>query len=425
MKIVFIFCLYIIPLVNLAADNEITNEVTITTINTNITGKTRRSALLRELRIEEGREYQSLKFLTKVMDLRVEQLVRRRLFKEFSLDMNTDDPDNIVIDIVLVDSFTIVPRPMLKYSSSQGLTLGLKVDYYSAFGTLSDHMLQGYWSPTKILFEYQVQKIAVGPFHMGADFQQFSGLTRYGNPEGELRAQYRTASSTVNVSFEAPLGLTSPWNIEFTPVLSWIYNQDVELNTTGFPNSVFQKYGFTPGLDTVINTEQTSWVGNFRRGLEIDFTNKNRWYTETGAADIFLDTNLSGFLPITKWFALSGRIAGFYAISGVREDAGDRLRGVVDYMTYGQYGAYMNFQTEFRLFTTKKGGISMHLGPFVDIGYVYSQIWEPGPESWEYCVGATAIFYLGVMPSLNFDINWGWDFKRGQAEVIFDTVHFF
>ena len=139
---------------------------------TNITGKTRREPLLRDLQIEEGREYQSLEFLTDVVNLRVEQLLRRRLFKEFSLDMNSEDPRNIIIDIVIVDSFTIIPRPMIKYSSTKGLTLGLKVDYFNSFGTLSDQMLQGYWSPTEILFEYKIEKIPVGPFHLGADFQQ-------------------------------------------------------------------------------------------------------------------------------------------------------------------------------------------------------------------------------------------------------------
>lgn len=422
-NIIFLFLIFLAPVLNLAADNT----VTISKINTNITGNTRRPALLRELQIEEGREYQSLEFLTDVVDLRVEQLLRRRLFKEFSLKMDSDDPNNIVISIVLVDSFTIVPRPMVKYSSSQGLTLGLKVEYFSAFGTLSDHMVQGYWSPTEVLFEYNVEKIAVGPFHLGTNFQQFSGDTRYGTPEGgDPIAKYRTTSSTVNFTLVAPLGLTSPWNIEITPILSWIYNQEVGYNYSEYPDSIFRKYGFSPGFDVMIESDQTTWVGNFRKGFYFDIMTTNLWYTDTGASDNFLDTNLEGFLPVTSWFGLSGRIAGFYSLHGIRDNAGDRLRGVLDYMTYGQYGAYLTFQTDFKLFTTRKvGGISMHLGPFADIGYVYSRAWDTGPESWEYCAGITAIFYLGIMPSLNLDINWGYDFKRGQSEVIFDTVHFF
>lgn len=415
------------PFINLAADDSenVDNTVTISKIKTDITGKTHRDALLRELQISEGREYQSIEYLTEVVDLRVRQLLRRRLFKDFSLELDSEDPKSIVISIVVVDSFTIVPRPMIKFSSSQGLTLGAKIDYYNSFGTLSDQMIQGYWSPTEVLFEYNVEKIAVGPFHLGTNFKQFSGLTRYGNPEGDDIAEYKNASSTVNFSFVAPLGLTSPWNIEITPVLSWIYNQEVNFNNSPYSNSIFQKYGFAPGFDVMIDTDQTTWIGNFRKGFYFDATTTNLWYTETGASDNFLDSNLEGFLPVTSWFGLSGRIAGFLSLNGVRDNAGDRLRGVLDYMTYGQYGAYLNVQTEFKLFKTKKNGISMHLGPFADIGYVYSEAWEPGAESWEYCVGATAIFYFDFMPSLSLDINWGYDFKRGASEVIFDTVHFY
>ncbi len=419
-KFLLLLILLLSPVLNLAADNE----VTITKINTDITGKTRRGALLRELQIEEGRTYQSIEYLTTVVDLRIEQLLRRRLFKDFSLAIDAVESGNIEITIVLVDSFTILPRPMFKYSSSQGFTLGLKVDYFNAFGTLSDHMAQGYWSPTKILFEYRVESIPVGPIHLGADFQQFMGLTRYGNPEGDLIAEYSTSSSTLSVTMETPLGLASPWNLKLVPLVSWIYNPELNFNDSGYPDSIFKKYGFTPGLDTVIETDQTTWVGNFRRGFYYDFTNTNRWYTDTGAADIFLDSNLVGFLPVNSWFALSGRIAGFYALNGIRDNAGDRLRGVLDYMTYGRYGSYLNLQLDFKLFTTRRG-ISMHLGPFTDIGYVYSQEWEQGAESWEYCAGLTTTFFLKAMPSLTFAIDWGYDFKRGMAEIIFDTVQFF
>jgi hypothetical protein len=419
-KSLLLLLFLVAPVLNLAANNE----VTISKINTDITGKTRRSALLRELQIEEGRTYQSIEFLTAVVDLRVEQLLRRRLFNEFSLDITPVESGDIEITIVLVDSFTILPRPMVKYSSSQGLTLGLKIDYFNAFGTLSDHMAQGYWSPTEILFEYRVESIPVGPIHLGADFQQFMGLTRYGNPEGELVAEYSTSSSTLTVTMETPLGLSSPWNLKLIPLISWIYNPELNFNNTGYPDSIFEKYGFTPGLNVEIETDQTNWVGNFRKGFYYDFTSSNLWYTDTGFADNFLDSDLVGFLPINSWFALTGRIAGFYAINGIREDAGDRLRGVLDYMTYGHYGAYLNLQTEFKLFTTRKG-ISMHLGPFTDIGYVYSQEWDQGPESWEYCAGLTATFFLEAMPSLVIAVNYGYDFKRGASEIIFDTVQFF
>lgn len=419
-KAVLLCLLVILPVFNLFAEGP----VTITRIVTEIDGKTRRNALLKELRIQEDREYESLAHLEKLVNARIRDLKRRRIFKEFEYEINADDPTAIEIYISLTDSFTLVPRPMLKYSSDRGLTLGLKVQYYNAFGTLTDQMIQGYWSPNEILFELEVQEIVLGPLHLDVAIEQSDSTTRYGDPMGDTIVEYRNSRSQVSVTLDIPLSGGHPWSYQLTPLVSWLYNYRMNLNESGYYlDSLFLNDGFAPGFNHGFTTDQVNWIGNFRSGFAFDFMNENLWYTDSGNSDIFLESDLKGYLPLSSWFEISGRFGGFYSFNGIRKNAGDRLRGVVDYMTYGKWGTFFTAQANFEVFHIQKA-FSLHLRPFTDIGYVYSELWGHGPDAWEYCLGATAIIYIDAMPSLNINIDWGWDFKRNMPELIIDTVHF-
>ncbi len=398
------------------------DSVVLGQINTEIDGKTRRFALLKELRIYEGKEFDSLESLEYLLKSRTNDLLRRRLFKEFTLNIDIENPMDIKINIYIVDSFTLMPRPKINYSSDRGLTLGMKIDYFNAFGTLTDQKLEGYWSPNEILFEVKVEKIILGPVHLDTSFRQFNGTTRYGDTSGNIPIAYRNNSSELSASLDVPLSPGSPWSYVFSPLVSWLYDYELGNNDTPFPDNEFINPGFAPGLNHGFESDQINWVGNFRKGFYFDFKNNNLWYTETGRTDSFLESDLKAYLPLSSWFELSGRIGGFYAFSGQRKNAGDRLRGVVDYMTWGEWGDFISIQANFRLF--QAGNLfSMHLRPFVDIGYVYSELWGAGPQAWEYCVGATAILYFNALPSLNLNIDWGWDFKRNMPELIIGTEH--
>ena len=114
-------------------------------------------------------------------------------------------------------------------------------------------------------------------------------------------------------------------------------------------------------------------------------------------------------------------MGGFFAIEGIRENAGDRLRGVVDYQTWGNWGVFASAQFNFRV-TPSGGFLEVQLRPFVDAGYVVADdAWGSGPDAWEYCVGSTAIFFMRPLPSMVLNVEAGWDFKRREPEIIFDT----
>ncbi|MBF9017264.1 MULTISPECIES: hypothetical protein [unclassified Oceanispirochaeta] len=400
------------------------DSIEINEIRTDLDGKTKRGVLLKELGLESGQQYESLEDLEIFIQFHVNNLLRRRLFKSFEWNILPAGEGLVDIQIQLEDSVTLIPRPILKYSTARGLTFGLKADYYNAFGTLTDHMVQGYWSPIELLFEYNVDNIIVGKFHLGMNIKQFDGTTRYGNIDGNTVAEYRSTYSQLSGSLDIPLASISPWTYTVTPLLSWQYNHRMISNETSYPDEVFRNYGFSPGLNHGFVLDDVDWVGNFRKGLYFDMMNYNLWYTGSGTSDLFLESDLKGFIPLTSWFEISGRISGFYSFTGPRDNAGDRLRGVVDYMTYGAWGNYLSLQTNFKVFETPRG-LALHLRPFTDIGYVYSEYWGNGPDAWEYCVGSTIIVFFKALPSLNLNIDCGWDLKRNMPELIIETISFY
>ncbi len=399
---------------------EDSHPVTIRSIDIDVDGNTLPGAVQNELLLWEGKEFGSYADLEKIIKSRAEGLQNRRLFKVFDWTLEETEPGLVDVSIRLVDSFSIYPRPVLKYASDSGLKLGLKVEYFNAFGTLTDQFLEGYWSPYEIKGRYEVQHIPVGPIHLNAVFEQYYGSTRYGNPHGETIAEYKNMYSMGTILADVPLGLASSWSYRFEPVVKGQYGYEFVQSHPSIPDNAFIDEGFAAGFNHGFFSDQVQWVGNFRKGLKVLVMNNNLWYTETGRADSFLEYDVYGYRPLAPWVEVSGRFGGFYAFSGIRDNAGDRLRGVVDYMTYGQWGVFAAAQVNFRVIPSF-GFVEVQIRPFADVGYVRSDQWNPGAESWEYCAGSTFIFNLDALPSLLLNMEFGWDFKRNLPEILLDT----
>ena len=395
-------------------------SVTLTSITFDIDGNTREKALMKELRVAEGRVYESYEILEAVLIFRTRELENRRLFVEFEWELRPAGPDAAALHIRLVDSFTLFPRPMFSYSSSTGILLGAKVEYFNAFGTLTDWILEGYWSPEEIKIRLDVQQIVVGRMNLDSAFEQYFGSTKYGSPAGNILVEYDSIYSLFSTLLTIPLGPISPWSYDLEPLVLWQYGYEWVTNSTAIPDSEFENPGFAFGLNHGFNTDQVYWTSNFRRGFMFSFMNENIWYTQTSNQENLLESDLAGYLPLGRWFEISGRLGGFYAFEGIREDAGDRLRGVVDYQAWGEWGVFASAQFNFRV-TPTGGFMEAQLRPFVDVGYVYSEVWGNGPDAWEYCVGSTLIVFLRPLPSMVLNVEFGWDFKREQPEIILGT----
>ena len=426
-KIIILLTLFInIPFLLYAEDNlqiKDNSPVRIAEINTSIEKRTKRSALLRQLKLKENSEYDSIDELNRILYINFQKLERRRIFKELEWSVDQLTEDTVAVNIKVVDSFSLWPRPIIKYNSNIGVTLGARVDYFNAFGTLTDMKFQGYWSPKEYYFNLDIANLIFGPFTVNPVFEQFDGTTRYGSPNGDILVNFRNSYTLIKSEFEVQLSPLNEWVYQITPVFKWQYNYRIETNNSDLPDSWFEDYGFAVGFDNGISTDRVNWKGNFREGFFLELINQNLWYTKVGKSDIFFETSAIGFKPLSEWLEISGRTGGFYAVDGVYLDAGKWLRGVRDYNTYGEWGIYTNLQINFLLFTIMNQ-LEFQLRPFTDLAYIKSNQWDNGMDSFEYCAGTSVLIYIKSLPNLSLNLDVGWDIKRGQLEVIFDTVHF-
>ena len=395
-------------------------SVVIGRIDTEIIGNTSRLMLLTELRIKEGKEFNSLEDLEKVLVTRAQVLRRRRLFKLFEWRVEPQNPDEVHVFIRIVDSFTIYPRPLIQYSTDRGLKLGGRLQYNNAFGSLFDWNLEAYWSPGETRMQFDVEHIPVGPVDLNLSWEQFNGITRFGDPSGNTDVEYESMHSYLALAADLPIGPRSFWSYRFEPHMIWRYGEVFYFNTGPYPDSRYIHLGYGIGLRHGFHYDRVNWKKNFRSGIQIDLENDNTWYVQNDRGSIIWESDLAGYHPAASWLELSGRIGGFAASRGLRPNAGDRLRGVVDFMTFGKWGAFFTAQTSFRIFHIKNIG-ELQIRPFGDFGYVYSDEWGHGASSWEYCAGATGILYISSLPGLILNVEWGWDFKRGAPELIIDS----
>ena len=390
--------------------------VVLKEVNTLIVGKTRREALLKELQISEGQEFQSFDKLDNLLRSRLKTLMKRRLFTDAQWDLRLDDPGTAVFDLRVVDSFTLYPRPVLRYSSSNGITLGLKLEYLNAFGTLTDNVIETYWSPSEILFEVQANRIILGPMHLDTLIRQYDGTSRLGDRDGDIILEYRSKQSYARAALEIPLGRNTNWKYRIAPSVSWLYDYRFVQNATGHSDGAYDNTGFSPALEHGILFNNIEWKANFRRGLNLSLLNTNQWYIGSSREKSLVEFNVSGYFPLARWWEISGRIGGFYAFTGIQTDVGDRLRGIIDYNSYGERAAYLNLQTNFKVLRIDKV-LELQLGPFADFGFV-----DTGQETG---IGFSTLLYFDSLPSLVLNVDFGWDLNRDTPEIIIETRQFF
>ena len=408
-----VFAVMSVP--SLVADED---PVILESIRTVITGKTRRNALLRELRLSEGMGFPNEEEMLRVAAFRIRNLRDRGLFKEFETEIRERAPGLYELDIRIVDAFTLYPAPIVAYSSDLGIIVGGTAAYQNAFGSMTDQIVMGFWSPAKTYIMARAGNIAAGPVTLEVTFEQEMGLNRFGSPTGDVVLRFDSMRTQASVLVDVPMGFDGSWSYWIEPIVSLLYNYELDYNLSrSLGDNQFFDRGLAPGFDHGVVFDGIAKEGNLRRGIRFDVMNTNLWYTGTRRSDVFLESYLTGLIPAADWLEFSGRIGGFYAAAGTRREAGDRLRGTLDYMTYGTAGSYLTGQVNFVMFQPP-GGFELHIRPFADIGYVHSEEWNNGPDAFEYCVGSSLIFYIPALQSLSLNLDFGWDIKRRGLEVI-------
>jgi hypothetical protein len=382
----------------------------ICSVNYTIEGKTREKVLNERLDIQEGEVLLGYTALEEYIADK-EQLIRneRTLASgqiKYVLDEDPQQPGLYHVDLYILakDTWNYIALPYAKYDSNEGFLLSFRGRNYNFLGGMETLELNlDYWrtEPSGDT-EYSVNGGFVIPFYLW-DFNwrfyfdedvvidendplelytrmglsvdipfenlilqtnadQYYYLNQEGDedPDGYYMRTAGSFGSSIPLGFDIPL-LGEP-SYDLALITSYNYKPYDVLSE--------ERRGYEFGAEHEASAGRLDWLGNFRDGALFSLA-QNLRYNFT--REIWL-SNLDAELQVHKtlgWAGLSTRFQGFYRYNDVEEDAGDRIRGILDARIEGNGGFYANIDFPVKMWIWfMDRWFEAHFSPFFDYALV-------------------------------------------------------
>lgn len=388
----------------------------IVAVEYRIDGKTRERPLRDALEIKIGKEFTDLASLEAYVADRRQVLVNQRVLESADLTYKLGEAQDGIAPVTLIvtakDTWNIIVLPYPKYTTNTGLLLGLRLRNYNFLGSMET--LNGD-------FDYRYDENGDSSFKVGTEFTlpfelagldwsvntdqafalDFSGLPTY-TDENTLKLYLHgdrflwtfrvgqnlywnadgkddedknklVLQSLAGVGTEVALfSLRGIGPVTLTPDLEagWRYRADgSEISADRRGPYVTASYTFDAGRD--------DWVGNFRRGLVLQFYNAYTYNFNFTAWAITLKAQASYFDAWSNRVGLNSRLTLYRKFSASADnDIGSYLRGIPDDDLDGDLAAFANLDLPVRLFEFKPSllikkdwlDFEVHASPFVDAG---------------------------------------------------------
>ena len=378
----------------------------ISSINCNITGRTRPYAVLYNGEFKTGEEIQGQANLEKYIRDKTQMLLNHRVLKTVSIDYTAEDaredgkiPVNLVINIEDTWNFIIMPIP--RYSSNTGLELILRYRDYNFLGTMNP-------LPINVGYRYDEKYRSSGFFELesnipfmafGYDWTfKFENYFDY-RPGMEEEIYFR---NNTGIFMELPVGNTtftfgfdesfifneeneekykdsfsdfqSGFYMSSKPYVSWKIPTGIEVGSYGelaytpeiaavfnheFPKWELEEIHKGPYLTFahVLGFDRVDWIRNHRKGFDVSLNNSYTYdfYRMTRDKDaLSIDYSIEG-----KGHFVFGEIFGisfflqyrqwFYHDPNYYDYAGDALRGILDHDLFADYMLSLNLDFPFRI----------------------------------------------------------------------------
>lgn len=384
-----------------------------------IDGHTRENALIREMDLKEGTEFEDLASLENALARQQQDLVNLRVFNEVSLSINegiSEGEDTVYTVLVKAeDSWTIYPIPYPKYSSDDGFRLGLKIFYDNAFGSLNDLFLG-----TNITFkddEYydklRVTQWTINPqlnsVKMGRLEYDFSFMQEYAIDEkkvnGVLTEHYNYFSTSASVGTKLNFGSENKFYYRIQPSIGANYGYS-GLGYEGNKEPIFLGFSHGGGYSKV------DWFGNFRQGFSTSIGNQMRYVRNPSETDEFktsVDADVNYYHIIHPRINYTTRLSGIISLNDELTGLGSNLRGVEGSTMFGKGGLFYSNDLNFAVIKWEGVG-EAQFQPFFDIGFASE---EGTSINWgddlRYSTGADFILYLDKLKGLHARASVGVD----------------
>ncbi len=402
-----------------------------------IDGKTREGALINEMRLKEGTEFATKEELVDAVLRQEQDLVNLRVFDEITLTVLEagSDGDTVLydVDVYVDDSFTIYPIPYPKYSSNDGLRLGLKIFYDNAFGTLNNlylgsnitfkHFDDTGWENTEWTVNPQLNDVRIGRLEYDFGFMQQKKYSER-KKDGEYLKRYNYFNTEADVKTTLNFGWQNKYYYFVNPGAG--FNYAYEGDGIGDDEEPFY-LKFTHGT----GYSKVDWYGNFREGFSAGLDNTIRYINRVDAADkvkVFVDAETAYYQILNPRMNFSTRAFGTYSFNDDMDNLGAHVRGVEDSTMYGTSGLFWNVDMNFAVIKWKGVG-EAQCQPFFDIGVVRRDGESfDRDEDLRYGSGADFILFLDKLQSLHARLTLGADLSSdtswsdfGKYEIVISS----
>jgi hypothetical protein len=471
-------------------------------IDFDVTGRSRPYALRYHGKLNEGEELRGQEALDFYIRDRTQLLVNQRVLKDdvsivYTLgEPETDGRIPVCLSVTVSDTWNIMAFPKPLWDSNTGFDLTIKARDYNFFGTMN---------PLRIDLGYQINTRKESNFNFLLDTEiPFSamGLNWSINFDNEFDYSWNEALGYINT---AGISMELPWRrstfiFNISHEINWYprngeweqeqpqgygkyfeglvntvsFGADWELPTgaevPGFGELIYtpkirQSLNYNPGswdmyewreyrqsyttsLNQKLGFGRVNWIGNFRDGLDVYFSNDNSYNYTRRAWNNSYTVNATGHFIVTSYFGVTSRLQLRHWFSNFPRDlnygAGDVLRGVLDDDVAADLMLSLNLEFPLRLpfrpsewFNKPKMRIfnfELFLSPILDIAFARlpRPIGSQKTLSAYYTGGLEVLVFPDIMRSLYLRLSAGfdldkffWDYAIPPPEFYLGLGHFF
>lgn len=365
-----------------------------------VDGRTREFALRYASEIKKGDRLYGFEALQAYIANHTQILMNQRVIANARIEesIGEADPDGTVpVDLVVLveDTWNVVALPYGKYDSSNGLELVIKARDYNFLGTMQpfrldlgyqidpDPLSAGDWDKGEFVGEIDtnIPFVAYGRNWL-VDFDHLLTLGTYGaayenktgvSVEFPIRGTTLTVGAFQGLSvneenedkYKAEYGerYDDKWYLSNWLQAEWEIPTGLQVGRYGelkyLPRAVLEnKYrpggdigeerrGPTVELGQKLVFGRVDWIGNYRRGLDVELDNSNEYnlYYQRWSRSVTATT--TGHLPLSKYFGVSTRLIGALYLDEANDKSAAPIRGIIDDSVSADAALYLN--TEFPL----------------------------------------------------------------------------
>jgi hypothetical protein len=471
----------------------------INSFNYNVKGLTLPFVLNTKTELKKGEEITGKTNFIKFIKDKKQLLVNERVLKdnvriEYTIgEMTEDGKYPVDLQIYVEDTFNIIALPYPKFDSNYGFSITLKARDYNFFGSMQPFRVDlGYKIDQEDRTYFNIMLDAGMPFQ-AFGLNWFLDFDNYFEYRPDLIEPFYFKNRTA-LSVDIPIKRTT-LNLGFAESFLWneensdsdkpAYGQVQEgLYLSSKPNISWKiptgleigEYGeltYNSSVSAVINHEisdwelsinrigpfiyfnhslsfgRIDWIGNFRKGISLDFSNsysydihyaQNDWNPWSYSYSI---TSKGHFIFLEDLFGLSAKLSHKHWINSNNEYSGEMLRGVYDKDVNAELIVTLNLDLQVRALRIKPYewfgdnkfwrvfGFDVHLNPVFDMAWYKPPSQDASTDSKYFLFGAgfEIIVYPQRFRSMFIRLSVCWDIsditKNNPVEIFLGMEHFY